>query len=48
KSRQLEKCKALMAGKLKDLLETIAGKLAANTASAFCVGDSLTIADITV
>lgn len=37
-----------MAGKVKDLLEDIARKLAANTSSVFCVGDSFTIADIQV
>lgn len=45
---QLEKCKALIAGKLKDLLESIARRLEANTSSAYCVGGSLTIADIMV
>ena len=44
----MEKCKALMAGKVKELLEDIAGKVGANESSAFSVGDSLTIADITV
>ncbi|CAN0574508.1 unnamed protein product, partial [Laminaria digitata] len=47
-SRQIEKCKALMAGKLKNLLEDIASKVAAYGSSDFCVGDSLTIADIQV
>ena len=37
-----------MAGKIKDLLEDIATKVEANKCSAFCVGDSLTIADIMV
>ena len=37
-----------MAGKIKHLLEDIATKVDANKSSAFCVGDSLTIADITV
>ena len=37
-----------MAGKSKDLLEDIASKVEANNCSAFCVGDSLTIADIMV
>ena len=37
-----------MAGKIKDLLEDIATKVEANRGSAFCVGDSLTIADIMV
>ncbi|CAN0517948.1 unnamed protein product [Scytosiphon promiscuus] len=45
---QLEKCEALMAGKVKELLEDIARKVEANTASPYCVGDSLTIADIQV
>lgn len=37
-----------MAGKVKNLLEDIARKSAANTSSPFCVGNSLTIADIQV
>ena len=37
-----------MAGKIKDLLEDIGTRVKANKCSAFCVGDSLTIADITV
>ena len=41
-------CRKLMTGKAKHLLEDIAHKVEANTASPFCVGDSLTIADITV
>nr|UZD11051.1 glutathione s-transferase 1 [Macrocystis pyrifera] len=43
---QLEKRKALMAGKVKELLEDVARKADANECSAFCVGESLTIADI--
>lgn len=46
--QQLEKCKSLMAGKLKDLLEEAARKLEANTGSPFFIGDSLTIADVQV
>ena len=37
-----------MAGKVKQLLEDIAHKVDANKCSPFCVGDSLTIADIQV
>nr|WEU39163.1 glutathione S-transferase [Saccharina japonica] len=37
-----------MAGKVKDLLEDIARKVESNKCSAYCVGDSLTIADITI
>lgn len=37
-----------MAGKVKELLEDITRKVVSNKSSAFCVGDSLTIADITV
>lgn len=37
-----------MAGKLKDLLGDVARKVAANNSSAFCVGNSLTIADLQV
>ncbi|CAN0074196.1 unnamed protein product [Laminaria digitata] len=47
-AKKLEKCKTLMAGKIKDLLKDIASKVAANKCSAFCVGDCLTIADIQV
>lgn len=45
---QLHKCQTLMAGKVKELLEDIARKVESNKSSAFCVGDTLTIADITV
>nr|WEU39147.1 glutathione S-transferase [Saccharina japonica] len=45
-AKQLEKRQELMAGTVKGLLEDIARKADANTASPFCVGDSLTIADI--
>nr|WEU39144.1 glutathione S-transferase [Saccharina japonica] len=45
-AKKLELCQTLMAGKLKELLEDIARKVEANTASPYCVGDSLTIADI--
>ena len=38
----------MIAGKIKDLLEDIARKVEANKCSPFCVGDSLTIADIQV
>ena len=48
KLQQLEKCQALMAGKVKELLGDITRKVEANKCSAYCVGDSLTIADITV
>ena len=37
-----------MAGKLKTLLGDIERKTAANKSSPFCVGDSLTIADLQV
>lgn len=37
-----------MAGKVKDLLEALEVKLAANPASPFFVGRSLTIADLQV
>lgn len=37
-----------MAGKVKELLEDVARKADANQCSAFCVGESLTIADIMV
>ncbi|CAM9874750.1 unnamed protein product [Laminaria digitata] len=40
--------KNLIAGKVKDLLEDVARKVEANTDSPFCVGDSLTIADIQI
>nr|ABR09274.1 glutathione S-transferase 4 [Laminaria digitata] len=47
-AKKLEKCQTLMAGKIKDLLEDIARKVEANKCSTFCVGASLTIADIQV
>ena len=37
-----------MAGKVKELLEDVARKSDANHSSVYCVGDSLTIADIMV
>nr|WEU39148.1 glutathione S-transferase [Saccharina japonica] len=45
-AKQLEKRQELLAGKVKEMLENIGRKVDANTASPFCVGDSLTIADM--
>nr|WEU39152.1 glutathione S-transferase [Saccharina japonica] len=47
-AKKLATHQALIAGKVKYLIEDIASKLEANTASPFCVGPSLTIADIMV
>eukprot|EP00904_Undaria_pinnatifida_P011730 jgi/Undpi1/7688/HiC_scaffold_23.g10161.m1 len=47
-AKKVEKCKALMAGTVKDLLGDVVRKAAANTRSVFCVGNSITIADITL
>nr|UZD11056.1 glutathione s-transferase 6 [Macrocystis pyrifera] len=47
-AKKLHKCQTLMAGKVKELLEDIARKVESNKSSAFCVGDCLTIADITI
>ena len=41
-------CKSLMEGKLKSLFEGLAARLAANKASPYFVGDSITIADLQV
>ncbi|CAN0295984.1 unnamed protein product [Ascophyllum nodosum] len=46
--KKVAMCKSLMEGKLKSLFEGLAARLAANKASPYFVGDSITIADLQV